>query len=78
MQSYNTLDDAMMSPYSKEIVRVTVSDVCWFPLCTDVYRNWKYQCLKINYIFVVEKSVCFRCCVIWESVISTFYVEFDV
>jgi hypothetical protein len=47
-----------------EILRVTVRDVCWFPLYTNVDRSWKYQCSYLNYIFVLETSVCYRYCVL--------------
>ena len=57
-QPHSTLDDATMCRAVRGILCVTVRDVCWFPLYTDVDRIWKYLCLNLNYIFVVEKCVC--------------------
>jgi hypothetical protein len=51
----------------RENLRVIVRDVNWFPLCNGVDRSWKYQCSYLNYIFVLDASVCYRYCVLSMS-----------
>jgi len=42
-------------------LRVTMSEVCCFPLRADVVRSLKYECSYWNYNFFLEKSVCYSC-----------------